>query len=239
MEIIVVIVGCLIAIILIYFTFGIKLKKIKELTKNERIKELTDRFPEDKEICKEMLSMIDNNKVKIKQSENDRSSVYIAVTDTIVIGNMDRIYTRIQTIAHECLHSIQNRKMLLFNFIYTNIYNVYFVIISILTILGILKNTNIQIIILLFMGILFYMVRSYLELDAMIKAKYLADDYMKKYIHNNSVCSIEEINEITKEYDNVNKYGIPVYMFSLILKPIIKIIIYSIISLVITGGQKL
>ena len=237
MEIVITLIGCLIAILLVYYAFEINIKRIKELTKNEKIKELTDRFPDDEQICKEMLNMLNNNKVKIKQSENekDKTSVYIAITDTIIIGNIKGVHTRIQTIAHECLHSVQSRRLLVFNFIFTNIYNIYFILSIVFTIFKIFNNTNLQIVILLFMGIIFYIVRAYLENDAMIKAKYLAEKYMDEYIKENKICNISEIEKVINNYEEINKVGIPAYNFILLLKPMIKIIIYTVVVAIITA----
>ena len=228
-------IGSLISILLVYIAFEINIKNIKTSINNKKIKELVDKFPENEEICRSILKMIKNENVKIKQNENDKdkTSVYVVLTDTIFIANIKDIHTRIQTIAHECIHSIQSRKMLLFNFFYTNIYNLYFFVAIILTIFRIYKNYYIQIIILLLMGIVFFVVRSYLENDAMIKAKYLANEYMIKYNKENNICTENQINEITQEYDNLNKKGIPTYNFILFLKILSKIIIYLITTIIV------
>ena len=114
----------------------------------------------------------------VKSKEKREDSVYVAISDTIFIGNIKDTYTRIQTICHECLHSVQPRKMLLFNFIYSNIYILYFLLSSILTIVGVFKDTKLQIIILTILSFFYYVIRSYLETEAMTKARYLAKEYM-------------------------------------------------------------
>ena len=53
---------------------------------------------------------------------------------------MKNNYARIQTIAHECLHSCQDRTLLMFNFIFSNINMIYFFVISILTLFKIINN---------------------------------------------------------------------------------------------------
>ena len=53
---------------------------------------------------------------------------------------MKNSFTRIQTIAHECLHSIQGKNLLIFNFIFSNIYLLYFIVISVLAAFNILPN---------------------------------------------------------------------------------------------------
>ena len=61
--------------------------------------------------------------------------MYIAITSTIFIADVKNTFTRVQTIVHECLHSVQNRRTLLFNFIFSNLYFLYFIAVCILTIL--------------------------------------------------------------------------------------------------------
>ena len=233
MENIIVMFVCLITLLIIYYTLNLSLKRIKEVKENKKIQELVKRFPEDEQICKSMLKSLKNEKVKTQITESDKSCVYIVIADKICIGNIKDIYTRIQTIAHECIHSIQDRKLLLFNFVFTNLYNLYFIISIILTWVGVIKNTNLQIFILTIMGFIFYAVRSYLETDAMIKAKYLAKDYMEEYIKENKVCNEKEVEDIIEEYDKTNKVGIPAYNYILISKPIIKIIVYNTIVIIL------
>ena len=235
MGYIIVLIMLLIVIGIGYYIFNIKIKEMKNAGYNKRLDEIASRFPENEEICKEILEKINNTKVKIKENEDkeNKTSLYIAISDTIFIANIKDTYTRIQTIAHECLHSIQSRKLLLFNFIYSNIYILYFVISIILTILGIFKDTKLQIIILLILSFFYYVIRSYLETDAMTKAKYLAKEYMMDYIQTNPIATKEEVEDIIKEYDRINNLGIPATNFILMVNCIVKIIIYTIIAFII------
>lgn len=234
MEYVIILIGCLIAIGVLYIVFNINIKKIKEYTKNTPLNEITNKFPENKEICKTILKKLKNEKVKIKENEdkNNKTSLYVAISDTIFIANIKESFTRIQTIAHECIHSVQSRRLLLFNFIYSNIYMLYFGIALILTIFGIIKNTYIQIIILTLMSFIYYIIRSYLETDAMIKARYVAEDYMKEYIKKEKVCSEEDIEKICNKYDEINPIGIPTYNFMLALNCIVKVMVYTLIVII-------
>ena len=235
MELIITLTISVISIILIYYIFDVNVKKIKGIGENKELKEITDKFPNNENICKSILKMLKNEKVKIKQNEDskDKTSLYIAITDTILIADIKDTFVRVQTIAHECLHSVQSRKILVFNFIYTNIYNLYFAFSIIFTILGIYKNYQLQIVILTIMGLIFYVVRSYLETDAMIKARYVAKEYMTEYIKENEICTAEDIEKIVSEYDKLNKVGVPTYNFILFSKTMIKIMIYNVISILI------
>lgn len=231
----IIILGLLILIIGVgYFIFDIKVKEIKNAGKNKKLDELTSKFPENKEICKTILKKLNNEKVKIKENEDkdNKTSLYIAISDTIFIANIKDTYTRIQTIAHECLHSIQSRRLLLFNFIYSNIYIIYFALSIILTILGIFKDAKLQIIILSILGFFYYVIRSYLETDAMTKARYLAKEYMLEYIDINPICTKEEIQEITLEYDRINKIGISAINYMLMVNCITKVILFTIVVII-------
>lgn len=235
MENLIILIGCLFVIIVIYWTFEINMKKIKKEGNNKRLDELTSRFPENEEICRTILKKLGNEKVKIKQNEDkeNKTSLYIALSDTIFIANIKNTYTRIQTIAHECLHSIQNRRMLMFNFYYSNIYLLYFAISILFTLFGIFKNYNLQIIILTLMSFVYYVIRSYLETDAMIKAQYEAEDYMKEYIKEKEVCTPKEVEEIVKQYTKMNKIGIPATNFILMTNTIAKVLFYTIIAIIL------
>ena len=82
--------------------------------------------------------------------------------------------------------------------------------------------------ILVFLGLIFYVVRSYLENDAMIKARFLAKEYMQE--KNNS--DKDEIEKVVNEYDKLNDIGIKYTNFQLfsniILKSIVLLTIYII-----------
>jgi len=234
MEYIILLIGIITIILLGFYLFNIRIKEMKKVGRNTKLDSIASKFPENKEICEAILEILNNKKVKIKENEDKESktSLYIAISDTIFIANIKESYTRIQTIAHECLHSIQSRRLLLFNFIYSNIYFIYFLISVILTILGVLKDTKLQLVILCILSFLYYVVRSYLEIDAMTKARYLAKDYMLAYIERNPICTKKEVEEMADEYDRINKLGIPATNYILMVNCMAKLLLYSIVSMV-------
>ena len=229
MEEFVCLVTCIIAIILSKFIFKISLKKVKKLTENKNMETITDKFPENIEIAKEMLEMLDNKNVQIEQAKDTKTSLYIAITNKIIIADLKDNYGRIQTIAHECIHSVQDRRLLMFNFIFSNITILYFVVTSILTMCNVLTNTMLLIFILTLCAFIQLAVRAYLEIDAMTKSKYLA----KEYIEEKNLCTKEEIDELIKEYDKINKTGIPFTLDYLITKALMRIIFFILISIII------
>mgnify|MGYP000578650480 FL=1 len=228
MEIIYFLILIILAIILFKIIFKINIKKMKEKKENKELEEITDKFPQNVEVAKTMLEMLDNNSVKIEEAKNTETSLYIAVTNKISIADMKKNYARIQTIAHECIHSCQDRRLLLFNFIFSNINIIYFIIISILTILKVISNQNLQIEILMLFTLIEFSVRSFLEIDAMTKAKYLAKEYMEKI----KLCTEEGKNKLLKEYGDINKIGIPFVIDNLLTTALIRVLIYCIISII-------
>ena len=82
--------------------------------------------------------------------------------------------------------------------------------------------------IVLLLGLVYYSVRVYLENDAMIKARYLA----KEYLEEKKISDSEEINKIISGFDYINNIGIKCVNYNLFFGIIVKILIFSIICIV-------
>jgi len=229
MENIIYIILISLTIILFKFIFKINLKKAKEIQENKSLEKITDKFPENIQIAQEMLEMLDNKGVKIEEAKNTETSLYIAITNKISIADMKNNYARIQTIAHECLHSCQDRTLLVFNFIFSNINMIYFFIITLLTLFKVINNQMLQIAILMLFTLIQFAVRSFLEIDAMTKSRFLAKEYME----NKKLCSNEEIDKLLEEYDKINKIGIPFVVDNLLTNGLIRVLIYTIITIIV------
>lgn len=226
MQIIIAIIAMVVVIITLRLLFHTSVDKIKQLSENERLNKLTDAFPENKEICKKILSMIGNKTTKIEEDDKTDTSLYLVMTDKIAIANLKNKYVRIQTIAHECIHSMQDKKLLWFNFIFSNLYLLYFFIITILTVFGLVNDVWIHIFLLTLFGLVYYMVRSYLETDAMVKARYLAKTYMR----SEKILKPEEVEEIVGNYDVLNKIGVQYVNYNLAFNILIKIMIFMLVA---------
>jgi len=229
MENIIYIILISLTIILFKFIFKINLKKAKEIQENKSLEKITDKFPENIQIAQEMLEMLDNKGVKIEEAKNTETSLYIAITNKISIADMKNNYARIQTIAHECLHSCQDRTLLVFNFIFSNINMIYFFIITLLTLFKVINNQMLQIAILMLFTLIQFAVRSFLEIDAMTKSRFLAKEYME----NKKLCSNEEIDKLLEQYDKINKIGIPFVIDNLLTNGLIRVLIYTIITIIV------
>ena len=228
MEFIVLLIINIITYIILKFIFDDNLKKLKQISESKELDELTKKYPENIEICKWYLKKLNNESVKIEEDKNSNTTLYLVTSNKIFIANLKNSYTRIQTIAHECLHSIQSKKMLWFNFIFSNIYLIFFAITCILAILRKLPNKTTFLTILMLVGFIYYAVRTYLENDAMIKARFLAKEYMKEVKISNE----EEINKIINKYDELNEAGIKCTNFQLLRNVLLKNIILTLILII-------
>ena len=227
MELIIIIIA-VIAIITIFFMMKTNVKELEKIALEKELNSIAEKFPDNTEICKSILKKLENETTKIEENKKSEATLYIAIQDKISIGNTHKSFTRIQTMAHECLHSIQDRKMLIFNFIYSNIYLLYFVIICILIILKKLDNVMLYSNIFLILSFIYYVVRVFLENDAMIKAQYIAKDYMQKQ----DVVTEEEVNKIFEGFQNLNKGLIKGTNCNLFTGIMIKLVIFNVLSLI-------
>lgn len=223
-----VIIVSFVLLIILGIIFELNVKKIKEIGENKELDNLTKAFPDNIEICNKILDKLGNKNVKIKEDKESKTSLYVVINNTITIANIKDSFTRIQTIAHECIHSTQSKKMIWFNFIFTNIYILYFLIIVILALLKVNVDETLLLAILILMGSVQYCIRSMLETDAMIKARFVA----KEYLEEEQICSKEQINIIVNEYDKLNNMGIKLVNFDIIARNIVKVIIYSLLCLI-------
>ncbi len=222
MEIVVLTFSLLILII----GLNIKLKDLKELKKTNASEEnlkLIEDVPDNIEICKEILKKFNNSKVIIENKTDEKSSYYIAISNKIIIGNVSNSFSRIQTVIHECIHSIQDRRVLIANYVLSSISNIYFLI---LIITAIINRISLKLFMSFFiLQFICYVIRSFLENDAMIRAEYETEKYLKEKDSKNE-------KEIIEKYKNMNKIGIKLYNFVLYAKIIIKCTILYILFLI-------
>ncbi len=229
MEYIVAIIVSLAFLLILKFAWNIKIKdikKLKEIGFNKKLNEITNKLPENKQICETILRKLNNKNVDIKESDNE-SSFYFVLNNSILIANIRNTFTRVQTICHECLHSIQDKRTLLFNFFFSNIYFIYFFVICILTILKLNSYPMLHLFILTILGFIYYSVRSSLEMDAMTKAKPLT----KEYLQEEGTLNKEEQELILKNCEEINKIGIPLTNYKLSFNCTVKIIVYCLVVL--------
>lgn len=229
MEFVIILIISILLIITLGILFDYNRKKIKSLGKNEKLDNIAKKYPSNIEICKYILKKLNNESVKIEENKDTEASLYIAITNKISIANISKSYTRIQTIAHECLHSIQDKRLLLFNFIFSNIIIVYWLTISILTATHVITNISPFAFALVLMAMVKLAVRGFLETDAMTKARYLAE----KYIDNKKILNKNEKEKLLAKYDKINALGVPFTIVYIMLGSLLGIFVFGLIALIV------
>lgn len=223
MELLIIIGICLFFIILIVWTFRFSMKEIKKIADKPELDKIANKYPENIEMCKDYLKKLNKDDVVIEENKEASATMYIAISNKILIANLKQNFTRIQTIAHECIHSTQDKRIVMFHFIISNFYLIFFTVITILAVLKKLPIEMMFLVILTVLGFVYAWVRCYLENDAMIKAFYLAKDYMKE----KEVSSEEETTQILNTYEEMNRIGIPCVNAQILFSVLIKVIVFA------------
>lgn len=216
-------------LILLKLLINTRIKDIKNLAENKQLNDITNKFPENTEICKKILKNLKNEEVNIKENTENKSSFYFILTNTINIANIKESYTRIQTIAHECIHSIQDKRLLWFNYIFSNIYLIFFIVICLLEVFN---NTDLSLFytsILLSLTCIWVFVRIFLETDAMTRARYIAETYMKE----ENIVKTDDIDKVINEYERLNNIGIKLANYQILLSGMLKVLIFLCITILV------
>lgn len=225
MEYIYIIITIIVICILLWIILKLNPKQSKQIAENKELNEIAKKFPSNIEICKAILKKLNNENVKIEEDSKSQDCVYMVAFNKIIIAGKQNNFSRIQTIAHECIHSIQDKRIQMFNFVFSNICIFYFITMLILTALKILPYKMMFLAIYILLCFVQYVVRAYLENDAMIKAKFLA----KEYIQEQKVCTQDEAYKLVDGFEQINKMGIKGYNYSLMVGAMTKIIILSLL----------
>lgn len=224
MEELVLLILIIITMCIFKILFKAKVKEIKRIAEDEKMDRVINKLPSNKVVCENILEKLKNKNVKIEEEENTNCFYFIA-TNKIILNKTNNHFVRIQTIAHECIHSVQNKKLLWFNYVFSNLFNLFFLVLIILQIIGCISNTVLFTAIFLIIVIIQYSVRSLIEIEAMTKAKYLACTYLEE---NN----IKEVKEIENKYEKLNELGIKYTCFKLLISKFLMLAIYIVISIV-------
>ena len=83
-------------------------------------------------------------------------------------------------------------------------------------------------VILLLLSMIYYMVRVYLENDAMIKARYLA----KEYLEEKKISSEEDIKKIVAGFDKINNVGIKCINYHFFMGIMMRIFVFTTLCLI-------
>jgi len=93
MEFVIVIIVALIATIVLKYVFDYKMKELKHIGDDEELDNLAKVYPSNIQMCQEYLKKLGNEKVEIEENKGAEASLYIAITNKILIANIrEKLY---------------------------------------------------------------------------------------------------------------------------------------------------
>lgn len=179
-------------IFLVIINFN-EMKKIKEQAIDEKYDRKIAMLPDNKQVCNELQKMI-NKECEIQLDDNTTSSAYIFFLDKIILSNNEiskKSFSRILFIAHECIHSIQNKNMHIANFTLKNAVNIF--TIALFVILFMNKITVDILLTYFLVAFISFCINMILETDAIYRSIILARKYLSKY----------NLDEIADRYEEI------------------------------------
>lgn len=184
------------------------------------------------DICKDILKQIRNDSVKVELDDTSSTSLYVFLTNTIYIANKkikskrsveEQNKSKLLVIAHECAHSIQSKIMQFINFVLSNLEILLFL--TVLFIKFVLKNHS-PILTYIYVGVFIFsiLVRHYLEMDATINSVKIVTKYLLS-----AKIEKEKIINLTKYYKKELIKALPLFLLSLYITKIARLIIVLLI----------
>lgn len=215
----------MICITLFVFLFNLYVRQNMKISEKDLIQIKVEE--DNLSVCKEMLRLLKNNHTKVEYNKDEKSnlSYYNHSKDVIILKKDNKSSSRITQIAHECIHTIQDKTYLKANRFFSNFQIIYFII-TLISMFHVEINEllliSIQLIMLL--GTLF--VKVVIEGDASYRSVKLAEEYLKNKINK------EEKEQYIKESAELVYKLMPVYYFNFFSQGMIMIIINTIVALV-------
>ncbi|MBQ9267474.1 MAG: hypothetical protein IJ217_04265 [Clostridia bacterium] len=171
----------LVVVMLALYLLNAKLlKETQRLASDEELDKVTESLPDNEEICTEIQKDL-GSKCKIELDDKAKSSAYIFFLNKIILSNTEsskKNYSRVLFIAHECVHSVQDRLTHQMNFGLANIKNLYDII---LLVLLLLRKGSLELIMISFLiSFVSFYYRMILEADAVYRSVMVSRKYLKK-----------------------------------------------------------
>lgn len=186
------------------------------------------KLPENREVAKEILDIMENHKTEIVIDKDIKSSYYVFLNNKIYIADSkenNNLYSRFVLIAHECVHSMQSKVMQVLNFAFSNIEIVAFIL---MIIFKIFKIGNFKYLMAGYIAValISIILRLILEVHAVVNSVPLARKYL------NTKLSAPQADTIINSSSKYIKKYMPLFILSLCYKKLIKIAIVLILYFV-------
>ena len=192
------------------------------------MKDILQNNPE--KICKEILTMLGNENVNVQLDNNNKSSMYVFLNNTMYISNKtdnkksidEQNKSKIIVIAHECAHSIQAKYLQILNFLLANLEIILFAIVLVSSIF--LKKSSILLNGYIIVSFLSIIIRWYLEMNATINSVKITARYM---IKNN--VQKESVKDLIGFYKGKLLKTLPIFLLWLFLFKVLRLVLAIVI----------
>ena len=214
--------------------FFICYKKIDktEVIYDDNVSPVVEKLGDNETITNIVLQRINNYTTKVEKNKdkNQKISFYNVNNDKIVIKDTTDLKdcSRLIQICHECVHSIQDKRILKLHFIFSNINILYFLGTFLYFFYD--KRESIRLTLLLiqiFIFIVTFVLKVITESDATYRATIVASDFLKDRLDK------EALNSFIKKVENEIYSIAPIMYFSLYMQGIILLIINQIGAILI------
>lgn len=214
--------------------FFICYKKINnnEVIYDEKISPLVQKLGDNEVITNIVLQHLNNYTTKVEKNKekNEKISYYNVNNDKIVIKDTTDLKdcSRLIQICHECVHSIQDKKLLKLHFIFSNINILYFVGTFLYFFYNSSENLRMTLLLIqIFIFLITFMLKIITESDATYRAPIVAYDFLSDKIDKKSLDEFKK--KIEKEVYSI----IPTFYFSLFMQGAMLLIINQVGAILI------
>ena len=214
--------------------FLICYKKINktEVIYDDKVSPIVEKLGDNETITNIVLQHVNNYTTKVEKNKdkNQKISFYNVNNDKIVIKDTTDLKdcSRLIQICHECVHSIQDKRILKLHFIFSNINILYFLGTFLYFFYD--KRESIRLTLLLiqiFIFIVTFVLKVITESDATYRATIVASDVLKDKLDK------DVLNSFIKKVENEIYSIAPIMYFSLYMQGIILLIINQIGAILI------
>lgn len=204
-----------------------KPKQLLEMSQDTQCDDIIDKLPDNLSICNEILENMNKKDVivELNQNQDSTNSFYNVFNNKIILCNSEKankVFTRLMFISHECVHSNQDKKFLLFNFILANINIIYLIVSLILIFTNVIGKTQYMLVLAIYLiiNIFIYFARNMIETDATYMSLILSSKYLDKYLEKN------EKEKIMNKYENIIHNGTSTFMYNIFITNFVMVVLY-------------
>lgn len=215
---------CTIFCTIILFFICNKKMDSNETIHNEVVSPILKKVGNNEQLANEILKYIGNTTTKVEKNQDSKtkSSFYNGNTDKIVIKDTEDLEdcSRVIHISHECIHSIQDKKLIKTHFIFSNVQILYFLGIFIYFFYN--RDVNLRLTLLLIQMAIFiltFFIKVTLESDATYRGPNLAFDYLSEKVDTKTLKSFK------KEIEDKLYKLVPISYFGLYMQGALLLII--------------